>query len=46
MHFLKKLKHFREKVHAKIPKLVVFTHPYKKIADKNKTAAQEIVNKF
>ena len=45
MHFFLKMKHFRGKVHAKKPKLVVFTHRDKKIADKNKTAAQEILIK-
>ena len=35
-----------EKVHAKNPKLVVFTHPDKKISDKNRTAAQEMLIKF
>ena len=43
MHFFFNLKHFMKKLLAKIPKGVYFTHPDQRIADINKTAAQEMV---
>ena len=43
MQFFKKIKHFRKKLLAKYPIFVKFTHPDQRIADKNKTASQEIV---